>query len=146
MLLLHRRNVFDYLRAAAVGVVITAVLLMGTFYTYNINAFANPQYRGVIEAAPWMIEFVQDAFVRVDQLGDQFRIIADNLYELFETVDIVKPIGEFADTVKILHVSDIHNNPAAYDFIQELAESFQVDLIIDSGDISDFGSPLEVLF
>ena len=145
MLLLHRRNIFDYLKAAAMGFVIMAVLLTGTFYTYNINAFSNPQYRGIIEAAPWMIEFAQEAFVRVDQLGDQLRIIADNLYELFETVDLVRPIGEFADTIKILHVSDIHNNPAAYDFIQEVAESFQVDLIIDSGDISDFGSPLEAL-
>jgi len=145
MLLLHRRNIFDYLKAALMGFAIIAVLLTGIFYTYNINAFANPQYRGIVEAAPWMIEFVQEAFVRVDQLGDQLRIIADNLHELFEAVDTVKPVGEFADTIKVLHVSDIHNNPAAYDFIQEVAESFQVDLIIDSGDISDFGSPLEAL-
>ncbi|MBS3968953.1 MAG: metallophosphoesterase [Clostridia bacterium] len=145
MLLLHRKDMFDYLKAALMGFAIMAVLLTGTFYTYNINEFSNPQYRGIIKAAPWMIGFAQDAFAKVDQLGEQMRLTADNLYELFEKVDLVRPIGEFADTIKILHVSDIHNNPAAYDFIQQVSESFQVDLIIDSGDISDFGSPLEAL-
>jgi len=145
MLLLHKRDMFDYLKAALMGFAIMAVILAGTFYTYNINEFSNPQYRGIIKAAPWMIGFAQDAFVKVDQLGEQLRLTANNLYELFEKVDLVRPIGEFADTIKILHVSDIHNNPAAYDFIQQVSESFQIDLIIDSGDISDFGSPLEAL-
>lgn len=145
MLLLHKKDIIDYLKAALLGFTIMAILLTGTFYTYNINEFSNPQYRGIIRAAPWMIGFAQDAFGKVDQLGEQLKLTANNLYELFEKVDLVRPIGEFADTIKILHVSDIHNNPAAYDFIQQVSESFQVDLIIDSGDISDFGSPLETL-
>lgn len=145
MLLLHKRDVLDYLKAALMGFGIMAILLTGTFYTYNFNEFSNPQYKGVIKAAPWMIGFAQEAFVKVDQLGEQLKVTADSLYELFEKVDIVRPIGEFANTIKVLHISDIHNNPAAYDFIQQVSESFEADLIIDTGDISDFGSPLEVI-
>lgn len=43
------------------------------------------------------------------------------------------------------HVSDLHNNPAGIEVVRRMAELFQVDFIIDTGDISDFGTPLEGL-
>src|SRR5687767_15987356 len=51
--------------------------------------------------------------------------------------------GEDQDTFRVLHVSDIHNNPAAFPFLREVAQQFQVEFIIDTGDLTDFGSPLE---
>ncbi len=143
ILLLHKRDILAYFKGALAGFAIIFILVIGTYHTYDVNQFSNPQYRGVIKAAPWMIAFVEEALVKVDQLSEQLKVTADNLYELFEKVDIIGPVGEFAETIKILHVSDIHNNPAAYQFIYQVAESFEVDFIIDTGDISDFGSPLE---
>ena len=43
----------------------------------------------------------------------------------------------------MLHVSDIHNNPAAFDFIEKVVSSFAIDLIIDTGDLTDYGTELE---
>ncbi|MEW6625018.1 MAG: metallophosphoesterase [Bacillota bacterium] len=145
MLLLHKRNIMDYFKASLTGFTLLGVLFIGTFYTYNVDSFTNPQYRGVLKAAPWMISFAEQAIVKVDQLGEQLRVTADNLYELFEKVDIIGITGELDDTLKVLHISDIHNNPAAYDFVQQVTSSFDVDFIIDTGDISDFGSPLEAV-
>ncbi|NLZ44554.1 MAG: metallophosphoesterase, partial [Clostridia bacterium] len=45
--------------------------------------------------------------------------------------------------IKILHVSDIHNNPAAFEFIKPLLAGFAVDLVIDTGDLTDYGTALE---
>ncbi len=142
-LLLHKKLFIDYLKNAIVGLAMAGLLIAGTVYIYDINQFSNPQYKGIIKAAPWMISFTEEALVKVDKLGELLRVSADNLYELFEKIDVIRPTGEFATTTKILHVSDIHNNPAAYDFIKQVVDSFEVDMIIDTGDISDFGSALE---
>jgi hypothetical protein len=37
----------------------------------------------------------------------------------------------------------LHTSPLGMDFAQEVARSFQVDLVIDTGDITSFGTPLE---
>ncbi|MFO7819772.1 MAG: metallophosphoesterase, partial [Halanaerobacter sp.] len=36
-----------------------------------------------------------------------------------------------------------HNNPLAIKFVEQIVDSFAVDFIIDTGDITDYGSPLE---
>jgi predicted MPP superfamily phosphohydrolase len=47
------------------------------------------------------------------------------------------------DATRILHISDIHNNPQAFDLVDELATQFDIDAVLDTGDITDWGSPLE---
>jgi predicted phosphodiesterase len=145
ILLLHKRDLFLYFKGSFISFSLMLVLILGSYYTYDVSQFSNPQYRGVIKAAPWMIGFVEEALVKVDKLGEQLKVTADNLYTLFEKIDILGPVGEYAETTKILHISDIHNNPAAFEFIKQVADSFEVDIIVDTGDISDFGSPLETI-
>ena len=43
----------------------------------------------------------------------------------------------------MLAVSDLHNNPAALNFIDKVIQTFKIDLIIDTGDITDYGTGLE---
>jgi len=143
MLLLHRKRPISYLRGGVTGLIIISTLLLGTYYTYDVNKFSNPSYKGVLKAAPWMMGLAEQALVKVEVLGDKLEITAQNLYRLFEKIDYLDPLGQ-EGIIKILHVSDIHNNPAAYRFIQQVAVSFGVDMIIDTGDITDYGSPLEV--
>src|SRR5262249_39135323 len=45
--------------------------------------------------------------------------------------------------LRILDVSDIHNNPAGLDLTAGLARSYQVDGIVCTGDLTDYGSPVE---
>jgi hypothetical protein len=45
--------------------------------------------------------------------------------------------------VRVLFVSDLHLNPAAWDVIRSVTDQFDVDLIVDAGDISDHGSAPE---
>ena len=48
--------------------------------------------------------------------------------------------------INILHISDIHNNPAAFDFIRRITDIYNIDLIIDTGDRVDYGTVLEMEF
>lgn len=138
-------NPRKYITGLAAGFLLTFVLLLSTYLTYDQSAFRNPQYSGVLRAAPWMVSIAQETFGKIETLGEQLEEVATGLNQLYAQVDELQPLGEDEDDFKILHISDLHNNPAGMDFVMQIAALFKVDMIIDTGDISDFGSPLETL-
>ncbi|MGF7185755.1 putative phosphodiesterase [Desulfitispora alkaliphila] len=125
-----------------IGVILFGGLIKGTTYNYDVDQFQNPEFKGVVETAPWMIAFVEDALVKVNELSQRLNIIAENLYQVYQTLDQLEPGGLVSD-IRVLHVSDIHNNAAAYSFVDQIANSFGVDFIINTGDETDFGTQLE---
>lgn len=141
--LISGKNAKQALTGTVSGLVL-AIFLVGNIYmTYEPEKLRTPEYHGALKAAPWAIDMAEKAFQRFNELGSQMQIIAANLYNVFEQIDKIKPIGRDTDDLLVLHVSDIHNNPAAHKFIEQIVESFPVDLVIDTGDITDYGTPIE---
>ncbi len=126
-----------------VGLVILSLLLFSLYISYDTQAFLTPEYEGALAAAPWAFGLIEETLAKVATLGEQLEVIASSVYVLFERLEFLEPLGLVDGERKILHVSDIHNNPAAFNFIEQVVRSFNVDFIIDTGDITDFGSPLE---
>lgn len=145
VLLAREKNPRQYITGLLAGFLLTGTLLAGTYATYNQEAFRNPQYSGVLRAAPWMVSMAQETLGKIETLGDQLEQVATGLNQLYTQVGQLQPLDGEENELKVLHVSDLHNNPAGMDFILRVAELFNVDMIIDTGDISDFGSPLETL-
>lgn len=143
--LLRSAKLMDYLKGVLASIVVVGMLLTSTYYDYDTDQFANPEYEGVLKAAPWMIGIAEEAIVKIDTLGNRLQLVARNLNELYRQIENLRPLQTTGGNIKVLHVSDIHNNPAAIQFIRRMAELFAVNLIIDTGDISDFGTPLEGL-
>lgn len=135
----------DYLLGSVVAMVVVGALLMATYKDFRAEQFANPEYEGALKAAPWMIGVAEEALVKIDTLGNKLKLVADNFNLLYQQIDNLQPLAVTEGNIKVLHVSDIHNNPAALEFIGRMAQLFEVNLIIDTGDISDFGTPLEGL-
>lgn len=125
------------------GIIIVLILTTMTYYTYDLSKFNDPNYEGMLEAAPWMIGMIQKGLDSIDQLGEEMELIASNMAELFSKVDTLRPLSRVTGDLKVLHITDIHNNPVALPFVEEIVDSFGVDLIIDTGDITDYGTPLE---
>jgi predicted phosphodiesterase len=46
----------------------------------------------------------------------------------------------------VLHVSDLHLNPAAWGVIRTVVDNFHIDVVVDTGDITDWGSEPEKAF
>lgn len=126
-----------------IGTVFTGAVLAGVALQYDQNAFAHPRYEGMLEAAPWVLDLVDKGLAQLDSLGRKLEVMAGNLNRLFTQVDQLDPLARADGALKIVHVSDIHNNPAAYDFLQRVVKGFGADLIIDTGDITDYGTPIE---
>lgn len=143
VLLVQRKNWHTLIQGVILALLVAAILLTGTYRTYNPSEFRNPHYEGVLRAAPWMVSFAEEALGKIETLGQQLQMVTTNLNGLFQQIDQLQPIGDDGNDLRVLHVTDIHNNPAALDFMDRVTELFGVDLIIDTGDISDFGTPLE---
>lgn len=126
-----------------VGLILLSILFTGLYFTYDIDRLNDPNYQGMLSAAPWMISLIEEGLDNIDKLGTEMEVITSNISNLFNEVEALRALGEVKGGTKVLHVSDIHNNPVALDFIEKAVKSFEVDLIIDSGDISDYGTPVE---
>jgi predicted phosphodiesterase len=142
-LLYERKKIKPLLCGLLVGAIIYVILIMGTFATYDVKGFQNPEYYGALEAAPWMIGLAEQAFVKLDTLSEQLEIMAQNFYLLFEKVNSLEALSSVEGTIKVLHVSDYHNNTAALKFVSQVVRSFNVDFVIDTGDFTDFATPIE---
>jgi predicted MPP superfamily phosphohydrolase len=142
--LLFRLKRFRYwLLCALWGGGFVAILYLGILQSFNKAAFENPSYTGSLRQAEWVITLVKDGFNKVEALSDKLRHVANNLNTLYSRINAVPGFAADVNTIHILHISDIHNNPAAIRFVRELADKMQVQMVIDTGDLSDFGTPLE---
>src|SRR6266540_686845 len=118
VLLFGRRDARRLAGAAVGGALATAVLLVPSVATYDVSAFRAPRYEGAVEYAPALVGDVRTGLDRLQTLRD-------------------------GATVRVLHVSDVHLNPAGFDLARELAAKFEVAAVVDTGDIGTWGLPPE---
>ncbi|MBM7623251.1 metallophosphoesterase family protein [Sporohalobacter salinus] len=131
------------LSGGLVGLIFISFLFTGLYFTYDFDRFNDPNYQGMLSAAPWMVNLIEEGLNNIDDLGAEVETITSNIANLFNEVESLRALGDVKGGINVLHVSDIHNNPVALDFIEKAVNSFEVDLIIDTGDISDYGTPVE---
>ncbi|MGH8975864.1 MAG: metallophosphoesterase family protein [Acidimicrobiia bacterium] len=134
------------------GVVAVSALLGLAWRGYDPDAFGEARFEGPLERAPALfatlrrhVDGYDDVRRRVEALGDQVA----ELYAVASTSGSQPGEGEVgalaagADEVRILHVSDIHSNPLGLEVTRQLAERFAVDAVLDTGDLTSFGLPIE---
>jgi predicted phosphodiesterase len=146
-LIINGKKIKPLLGGAAIALLLALFLIGLTYHTYDPQKFRNPEFRGALEAAPWMIRMAENVLQKYDALGDQLEIIANNLTQLYEGINVQETLfnAEEGQEIAVLLVSDIHNNVAAKKFIRQIAENFSIDLFIDTGDLTDYGTKLESL-
>lgn len=144
----RRRSMHRTLQCVLVGGIVGAmavgILLSVTRFTYDLDAFRSPTYRGALEEVPWMVQTVQDGLARVEELDTRLRTLSRHVYDMYRRVESLPPPMNLHEAdVLILHVSDFHNHPTAAGLVVELAKAFGVDLVLNTGDLTDFGTRLE---
>lgn len=140
--LLPRRKP-SYVVAGATGAAVTAAgLLVGAAASFDVAAFEQPHFTGALVRAPVVIDALQSGQVTLGSIQSRYETAADRLSELLTLV--AEPNRDPADdSVAILHVSDIHSNPLGVQLARRLAEQFDVDAVLDTGDLTNFGVTLE---
>ncbi len=126
---------------AAGGVLAVGVLLGQTWSTYDEDAFLNPRFEGSLERAPEILRTVQKHVEGFDDIRGRVNTLSQQVANLYRAT-VVGPEDD-EDDVAILHVSDIHLNPLGVEAARQLASQFAVDAVLDTGDLTSFGFPLE---
>jgi predicted phosphodiesterase len=134
----HRRQVRIAMLAALLAVGGSGALAIATF---DQNAFLQPTYSGTLALAPKVFGPLSSTVERVDYFRDQLRAIVGGASTAYTAIS-GNPLGR-GDEIRVLHISDIHLSPLGFDFAQELARGFDVDAVLDTGDVTSFGTPAE---
>ncbi|HKE72437.1 MAG TPA: metallophosphoesterase [Acidimicrobiales bacterium] len=133
-------------RSALAGVGVAALLVtvtgLGSYATYNANAVAEPRYTGLLTRAPAAVGDVEQVIDRFGEYRAQLADLVDNVATLYLAGERL-PTFDSRHTIRVLHVSDVHLNPAAFDLMDTLIDQFDVDVVADTGDLTDWGTQPE---
>ena len=139
---LPHRHVWTIVAGGAGGFVVVAVVLGMSAATFDPTAFREPRFQGALERAPQVIETLNRQVSALDNLRSRYETAADRLSDVLQLA--AQPnLDPREDTTSILHVSDIHSNPIGVEITDRLARQFGVDAVIDTGDLTSFGAPVE---
>jgi predicted phosphodiesterase len=129
--------------AVVLALAVPAVALGLGVSTFDARAFAEPTFEGALTYAPAAFNLVQQKVTDIRGLQQQARALAADLSAYYGTTQSIAPGGTLPGTYRVLHVSDLHLDPVGMQLAIDLARAYDVALVIDTGDISYFGSDAE---
>ena len=130
---------------AVAALTAVSMLLAVTWFDFSRSALRDPEYRGALEEAPAVLAAIDRNWGGLQSVPGRLRALASNITELYATVgaDAVGTSEATAGEVRILHISDVHSNPIGLELARGLATGFDIDAIVDTGDLTSFGLPVE---
>ncbi|HLZ37833.1 MAG TPA: metallophosphoesterase [Mycobacteriales bacterium] len=134
------RRLRPVLVAAGIAVVTVAGAGLAGLATWNSRALGEPRYTGLLTSAPAVVGNAQDIVRRFSAYQKELATLVTNVSRLYDVTSTLPAYSPDRSTIRLLHVSDLHLNPAAWDLIRSVVQQFSVDVVVDSGDITDHGS------
>jgi predicted phosphodiesterase len=128
---------------AATGAALAAVLGLATAASFDTDAIAEPEYSGLLTVAPTAVGDVEAVVDRFGEYRAQLTDLVGNVAILYQAAQGLPTFNPDDHAVRVLHVSDIHLNPQAFDLIDRLVDQFDIDAVADTGDITDWGTEPE---
>lgn len=127
-----------------VGLLSVTALMASAIPRFDPAAFEDqPVYQGSLAAGGSLLESVTSG--RSSGLSARVDVLADKIAKLY-SASITSDIAGSDGDVSILHISDVHLNPIGLSLARQMAESFKVDAVVDTGDTTSFGLPFEEPF
>jgi predicted phosphodiesterase len=140
------RNVRRVAAAGLTALVATLGSLGLAAATLRPGSIAEPRYEGLLVNAPAVVGDARRIADNYGRYADQLQQIVSNVSRLYTTVSslpVYKPAG---NTTRILHVSDLHLNPSSWGLIRTVVQTFDIDAVVDTGDMVDWGSAAETSY
>ncbi len=141
LVVLRRRR--EPLLAAGLSVAVLAGTAGLGALTWRPEALSSPTYTGLLVDASSLIGDARDIVARFDAYRASLEDLVGNVSTLYAAISALPEPSRDDDTVALLHVSDLHLNPAGFDLVRQVADQFEVDGVLDTGDITDWGSQPE---
>jgi len=110
--------------------------------SFRPESVVEPRYEGLLVNAPAVIGDARDIADRFERYRQSLAALVTNVNTLY-TAGQSLPVSPDPDTIRALHVSDLHLNPTAFDLIGRVVDQFAVDVVLDTGDLTDWGTAAE---
>ncbi|MFI9580963.1 metallophosphoesterase [Streptomyces sp. NPDC052236] len=133
-------------RALAAGGLALALLAasgVSAYATWNPKSVLEPKFSGLLSSAPSVVGNARSIVSEFDVYQKELARLVTNVTKLYDATSTLPTYQPDPATMRVLHVSDIHLNPAAWHIIASLVEQYEIDVIIDSGDTMDHGTAAE---
>ncbi|MFJ8754419.1 metallophosphoesterase [Streptomyces sp. NPDC102441] len=133
-------------RALAAGGLALALLAasgVSAYATWNPKSVLEPKFSGLLSSAPSVVGDARSIVSEFDVYQQELARLVTNVTKLYDATSTLPVYQPDPGTIRVLHVSDIHLNPAAWHIIASLVEQYEIDVIIDSGDTMDHGTAAE---
>ena len=140
---LATRRVGGTLLGAGTSVLAVGCALAVGVATWNPASLEEPRYTGLLTSAPTVVGDVESIVSNFSVYGDQLAQIVRNVSGLYAATSTLPLLPPQDDVVRVLHVSDLHLAPQAWDLIRTVAIQYKVDVVVDSGDLTDHGTRAE---
>lgn len=133
-------------RAATAGglaLVLLATSGVTAFATWNPKSVLEPKFSGLLASAPSVVGNARSIVTDFNVYQQELARLVTNVTKLYEATSTLPVYQPDPTTTRVLHVSDIHLNPAAWSIIKSLVEQYEIDVIVDAGDTMDHGTATE---
>ncbi|MGW3416502.1 metallophosphoesterase family protein [Streptomyces phaeochromogenes] len=130
---------------AAGGLALTLLAASGAtaFATWNPNSVLEPKFSGLLSSAPSVVGNARSIVSEFDVYQKELARLVTNVTKLYDVTSTLPAYAPDPSTIRVLHVSDIHLNPASWKIIASLVKQYKIDVIVDSGDTMDHGTAAE---
>ena len=131
------------LQTTAVALVALLGLGGATAATFEPGALRAPRFTGLLSSAPYVAGEGRDVAQRLESYRSGLADLVQSVTTLYAVADQLPVLPRGGETTTVLHISDIHLNPLGFDVADRLVEQFGVDAVVDTGDITTWGTGVE---
>ena len=139
--------VFRSLRRTAICLGVCAASLVATAgisaATWRPGSIREPRYTGLLARAPTAIGSAEQVISNFSQYRLALGQLVGNVVQVYDVTSKLPTYSPGGSTIAVLHISDLHLNPAGVDLVTSLVTQFHVRAVLDSGDVTDHGSAAE---
>ncbi|MCG5217740.1 metallophosphoesterase [Streptosporangium soli] len=139
--------VFRRVKTALLTLLAAVTTMAGTgaavVTSFRPEALVEPRYTGLLAGAPSLVGSAESIVTRFESYRLQLTKLVTNVSQLYDTVSALPVYDADPTSIRVLHVSDIHINPIAWNLIRSVSTQFKVNMILDTGDITDHGTRAE---
>jgi predicted phosphodiesterase len=130
------------------GIALVTVAASGgiAFGTFRPASIEEPSYNGLLSNAPAVIGDAHSIANRFSAYRDELQALVNNVSKIYGAVNTLPVYTSTPGSIRVLHVSDLHLNPSAWTIIQTVVTEFHINLVIDTGDLDDWGTTVESSF
>lgn len=114
-----------------------------TAATFDAAALRAPRFTGLLQSAPYIAGEGREVAERLESYRSGLADLVESVTTLYAVADRLPVLPRSGETTTVLHISDVHLNPLGFDVADRLVEQFGVDAVVDTGDITTWGTSVE---